>query len=160
MFLMVADPIRMGEARLAAAISQLAGVGRIGLAANAAVLVVPDRGPAFFGIVTRSCSATASLLCLGVLSVLVIPHRRRNRWRAVGAGAATVFVLNEIRLVAILWIGSRLGPERITPVHDLLGTPMSLFGAAFGVVVWWMVLERGDRSVTANREVGANPSEQ
>jgi exosortase/archaeosortase family protein len=142
-FLLVADPIREREALLAAFLARLAVGDAVAGTGGAAVLISPSNGPAFFGLVTRSCSATVSLLCMAAVSV-VVPHRRSGRWRALATGLLVVAVANVLRVTAVLMAGVQFGQSGVAPLHDIVGTPLSLFGAALGIVAWWNVLERAD----------------
>jgi exosortase/archaeosortase family protein len=144
-FLLVADPVRQREAQLAAFFAHLLVGDAVSGTGGAAVLINPNSGPVFFGLVTRSCSATVSLLCMAAVS-MVVPHRRSGRWRALACGLVVVAVANILRVTAVLVAGVQFGQSGVAPLHDIVGTPLSLFGAALGIVTWWKVLERNDES--------------
>lgn len=142
-FLLVADPVRQREAKIAAFLARLIVGDAVSRTSSAAVLISPKNGPVFFGLVTRSCSATVSLLCLGAVSMMV-PHRRAGRWSALAAGLGVVAAVNLLRVTAVLVAGAELGQRHVAPLHDIVGTPLTLVGAALGIATWWRVLERSD----------------
>jgi exosortase/archaeosortase family protein len=144
LFLLVADPIRQFEARAAAQLAAVISGDSYLATDHAAVLISPEKGPVFFGVVTRSCSMTVSLLCMGAVALVVVPRNRQYRWRALGAGLAVVSLANLVRVTGVLVAGNWLGQSGVAPVHDIVGTPMSLISGAVGIVAWWRVLESAD----------------
>jgi exosortase/archaeosortase family protein len=137
-FVVMVDPIRTVEAEAAAGLARgILGVSLVPYGWE--LLLAPRQGPVFFGIVTESCSSAPLLAGLGAVAGLLLPRRLHRRTTAFLVAALLVTALNVLRLVISIWVGSRFGMERMATFHDLIGTPLMLFGSAAGVILLWRV---------------------
>lgn len=118
-----------GEAWLDGSILRLFVGNRIPLRSGAALLLVPvGHHPAFWVVVTASCSALAPMLSLACLAPVLPKASRGRRWLALGAAIGFVFIGNMIRIDSSILVGLVAGSVSLVLFHNWIG---SAFGFAY-----------------------------
>jgi exosortase/archaeosortase family protein len=120
--------IRMLEARVCAAILKWLGVTEVHTAFRDRVVLVPRPGVLFSGVVTMSCSVLFPVLVMAVLTLAIIPGPFLSRLQRFVLSSIILIAVNFVRLCIVLLAGAKGGINTMAPVHEWVGTLVTVLG--------------------------------
>lgn len=132
LFSSIADPMRTGEARLAASIAVRLGGHAMWL--NSGLVIIEGDKPVFADV-TRSCSSAAALVALALLLLVLRSATPVRRVRAMAMGSAVLMGVNMIRIVLAFLSASRFGDIGLVVLHEWVGPVVTVLGMAAALSV-------------------------
>lgn len=141
-FAVFQGPFRHLESLAAVGLCNLFGFTGVKDSTGNLFLVQGSNHPAFWVVITPSCSSLSSLLCLAGLSTFITPRARRgvSTRRFVAAVAASLCVLflgNLLRIDFSVLVGLAAGSVSEVLFHNWVG---SVFGFASLLAGWILLL--------------------
>jgi exosortase/archaeosortase family protein len=137
LFIHLVDPTRDLEARMVAWTLNLAG-GPTVYALPGGRLVDIGGPSVFIGAeITRSCSALSIALGAAVVAFALFRCSWRRRLAAIAAAVIVAETVNVVRIATTLVVGRTHGVQTMVAYHNLIGTAVTVIGAAaaFAVMV-------------------------
>jgi exosortase/archaeosortase family protein len=142
MYVQGRDTARSWESHLAANVLQWLGVDQVRGSFKTYVLVAPRPGEMFAGNVTTACSAMLPLVVLAIATLGLIPGRPVHRLQRFVLGATLVIAFNTMRLVVVLFVGATKGMATMAPVHEWVGSFLTLTGWSITLMALFVLATR------------------
>jgi exosortase/archaeosortase family protein len=143
--------VRIVEARVCAWLLQLAGVDGVKTAFRDRVVMVPKPGVLFSGVITASCSALFPVLAMALLTLGVIPGSVLQRIQRFLLATFILTSINFLRLCIVLATGASRGMNAMAPVHEWVGSLVTLFGWVLTLVLMLKLARRHRTQVNTTK---------
>jgi exosortase/archaeosortase family protein len=143
--------VRILEARVCAWLLQHAGVDGVKTAFRDRVVMVPKPGVLFSGVITVSCSALFPVLAMAVLTLAVIPGSIVQRMQRFLLATFILTSINFLRLCIVLATGATRGMNAMAPVHEWVGSLVTLFGWVLTLVLMLKLARRHRTQATTTK---------
>lgn len=136
----------------------------IELVTTSGVHVVPHRQTVYFGLgtdhalglkITPECTSAFLVVPLLLVAATMLGLRPRVAGRVLGSlgvAVAALVVVNQLRVLTLVWLISKLGTDRGYYLgHTLFGSMISVFGGAAALVLFVWLATRSPASRRAAR---------
>ncbi|HEY0636085.1 MAG TPA: exosortase P [Pseudonocardiaceae bacterium] len=138
----------------------------IGLVTSSGVHVAAHRQTVYFGLgtdhaiglrITPECTSAFLVVPLLLVAALMLGMRPRITRRvllSLGAAVAVLVLVNQARMLVLVWLISDFGRDRGYYLgHTLFGSMVSVFGGAAALVLFVWLATRGPRAARVPREL-------
>jgi exosortase/archaeosortase family protein len=112
------------------------------------VVLVPKPGVLFSGVITVSCSAVFPVLAMAVLTLGVIPGSAVQRLQRFAVSTLILTAVNFVRLCIVLTAGATRGMNAMAPVHEWVGSLVTLAGWVLTLIVMLNLARRHRTQMT------------
>jgi exosortase/archaeosortase family protein len=158
LFIRLVDPVRAAEAHLVGWVLNTVGGPTVYVLPGARLLDIGGPSVYVAAEVTRSCSALAIALGAAVVAVSMFRCGWPRRILAILAAIVVAETFNVVRIATTLAVGRSRGLNPMVEYHNLIGTAVTVIGAACAFATMVAIASPGRRN-PARRPRAASPAE-
>jgi len=159
LFVRLVDPVRTAKAHLVGWVLNTIGGPTVYVLPGARLLDIGGPSVYVAAEITRSCSVLAIVLGAAVVAVSMFRCGWVRRVLAILAAIVVAETFNVVRIATTLAVGRSRGLNPMVEYHNLIGTAVTVIGAACAFATMVAIASPGRRSPTVRRARATSPAE-